>query len=148
MIRVVIFWSIIFAIIVGIPAAYGGCHHLYRAHAVHHAVVQPVVLYSVGDSLRIEAAVEQALRKREALQDAPQPVKQTIFAAKCAKCHNGDKALTSDPATFKAFARMAGLGEEIPTEMKGVIGSLTPAEKGELTEYLLRLPTQSEGVLK
>lgn len=134
------------------PAFAGNCHHLLP---VHHVQQVQKVFYFAGQATQDEAIVRKVVREelRQALQ-APQQQQQAasgVFAAKCAKCHKGDNALTSDPATFKAFARMAGLGEGIPNEMKAVIGGLTPQEKGELTEYLLRLPVADpwkDGVLE
>jgi cytochrome c553 len=158
--KVIIAWLIVAAVLIGGPLAYGGCHHLFRQNVVHHAHVQAVIaqpLYFAGQSTHDEALLRKAIRAeapailREALQQmqAPQQQQQVTGAiAKCVRCHKGETALTSDPATFKAFARMAGLGEGIPNEMRGVINGLTPAERGEITEYLLRLPTQTEGELK
>jgi cytochrome c553 len=128
------------------------CHQLFhhRQAIVHH--VAPQVFYFAGQATQDESIVRKVVREelRQALQAQPQ--QQTTATsgafAKCARCHKGETALTSDPATFKAFARMAGLGEGIPNEMKAVISSLTPAERAEITEYLLRMPAQSEGVLR
>jgi cytochrome c5 len=126
----------------------GNCGQLFhhRQAIVHH--VAPQVFYFAGQNTQNEAEIRKAIRAElpaiiQQLQSGREPVTAAatgVFAAKCAKCHKGETALTSDPATFKAFARMAGLGEGIPNEMKAVIGGLTGAEKGELTEYLLRLP--------
>jgi len=154
--KVIIAWAIVAAVLIGGPLAYGGCHHLFRQNVVHHAHVQAVAvapLYFAGQSTHDEALLRKAIRAeapailREALQQmqAPQQQQQVTGAiAKCVRCHKGDNALTSSADTFKAFARMAGLGEGIPNEMRAVIGGLSPAEKGELTEYLLRLPAKPE----
>jgi cytochrome c553 len=161
LLKVIIAWAIVAAVLIGGPLAYGGCHHLFRQNVVHHAHVQAVIaqpLYFAGQSTHDEALLRKAIRAeapailREALQQMQAPQQQVVTGAfaKCAKCHKGDNALTSDPATFKAFARMAGLGEGIPNEMRAVIGGLSTAEKGELTEYLLRLPAaqpEAPGVL-
>lgn len=160
LIKVIIAWAIVAAVLIGGPA-FAGCHHLFRQNVVQHhahavAVVQP--LYFAGQSIQDEALLRKAIRAeapailREALQQLQAPAQQPIVTgaiSKCAKCHKGDTALTSDPATFKSFARMAGLGEGVPAEMKAVIAGLTPAEKGEITEYLLRLPAKPDesGVL-
>jgi cytochrome c553 len=156
--KVIIAWAIVAAVLIGGPLAYGGCHHLFKQHhVVQQVVAAPAVYYFAGQSTQDEALIRKAIRAeapailREALQQlqAPQQQQQVTGAiAKCVRCHKGETALTSDPATFKAFARMAGLGEGIPNEMRGVINGLTPAERGEITEYLLRLPTQTEGELK
>ncbi len=138
--------ALIAFVLVGIPAFAGNCQALFHHRQVHHAqalvLAQP--LYFAGQSTQDEALVRKVVREelRQALQAPQQQTAATngIFAIKCAKCHKGDNALTSDPATFKRFASMAGLGEGIPNEMRAVIGGLTPQEKGELTEYLLRLP--------
>jgi len=156
LIKVIIAWAIVAAVLIGGPVVYGGCHHLFRQNVVHHAHVQAVIaqpLYFAGQSIQDEALLRKAIRAeapailREALQQLQAPAQQPIVSgafAKCAKCHKGDAALTSDPATFKAFARMAGLGEGVPKEMAAVIAGLTPSEKGEITEYLLRLPAKPE----
>jgi cytochrome c2 len=138
--------ALIAFVLIGIPAFAGNCQALFHHRQVHHAqalvLAQP--LYFAGQSTQDEALVRKVVREelRQALQAQPQQQQATASGAfaKCSKCHKGETALTSDPATFKAFARMAGLGEGIPNEMKAVIGALTPSEKGELTEYLLRLP--------
>jgi cytochrome c553 len=143
--------ALIAFVLIGIPAFAGNCHQLFhhRQAIVHH--VAPV-LYFAGQNTQDEAIVRKVVREelRQALQAQPQ--QQTAATsgafAKCARCHKGETALTSDPNTFKAFARMAGLGEGIPNEMRAVISSLTPAERAEITEYLLRMPAQSEGVLR
>jgi cytochrome c553 len=142
--KIIIAWLVVTAVIIGIPVAYAGnCHQLFhhrQAVVAHH--VAPV-LYFAGQNTQDEAIVRKVVREelRQALQAPQQQTAATSGAfAKCAKCHKGDNTLTSDAETFKAFARMAGLGEGIPNEMKAVIGSLTPAEKGEITEYLLRMP--------
>lgn len=147
---VILTWFLI-ALVLVTPALAGNCHQLYH-HKVQ-AVVLAQPLYFAGQALHDEATIRKAIRAElpaiiQQLQAQPQQqrsdsvgqVTSQTFAAKCAKCHKGDTALTSDPSTFKAFARMAGLGEGIPNEMRAVIGGLTPAEKGELTEYLLRMP--------
>jgi len=142
------FWIVVAIVLAGIPAFAGNCHQLFHAHHVQQVVaVQP--LYFAGQATQDEAIIRKAIRAElpaiiQQLQAVPQQQQVAGAIAKCAKCHKGETALTSDPATFKAFARMAGLGEGIPAEMKGVIGSLTPAEKGEVTEYLLRLPAKPE----
>lgn len=148
--------ALIAFVLIGIPAFAGNCQALFHHRQVHHvqavALVQP--LYFAGAATEQESIVRKVVREelRAALQAPQQQTAATngVFASKCARCHKGDNALTSDPATFKAFARMAGLGEGIPNEMRGVIGALTPAERGEITEYLLRLPAESknEGVLE
>lgn len=123
-----------------LQCAQAGCHQLFHHRQVHHT---PQVFYFAGQATQDESIVRKVVREelRQALQSPQQQQAASgVFAAKCAKCHTGDRALTGDPATFKAFARMAGIGEGIPNEMRGVISSLTPAEKGEITEYLLRLP--------
>ena len=141
--KIIAAWLVVAAVVIGIPVAYAGnCHQLFRAHHVQAvAIVQP--LYFAGATTEQEAIVRKVVREelRQALQAPQQQTAATgVFAAKCVRCHKGDNALTSDPATFKAFARMAGLGEGIPNEMRAVIGGLTGTEKGELTEYLLRMP--------
>lgn len=149
MTRYVILTWLLIALVLATPAFAGNhCHQLYfKQHVQAVAVVQP--LYFAGQALHDEATIRKAIRAElpaiiQQLQAQPQQQvaapSSGVFAAKCAKCHKGDNALTSDPGTFKAFARMAGLGEGIPNEMRAVIGGLTPQEKGELTEYLLRMP--------
>lgn len=126
---------------------YGDCRHVFHRQAIvaHHAYVQPVVLYSVGDALRIEAAVEKALAKREAgtlQQKAP----QSVISAKCSRCHTGAEAKGSvdfstaiDASTFRRSMELLGTGKDAPPAMAGVLQSLTPEDKGKLMEELLRL---------
>jgi hypothetical protein len=154
MTRYVILTWLLIALVLVTPALAGNCHFLYKQHhAQAVAIVQP--LYFAGQATQDEALIRKAIRAEApaiiqgVLQQLQAPAQNLAaptsgtFSAKCAKCHKGDNALTSDPNTFKAFARMAGLGEGIPNEMRAVIGGLTPQEKGELTEYLLRMPGQS-----
>jgi cytochrome c553 len=132
------------------------CRHLFRQtyHAkavVYPHVVQQNIFYSVGEGLIRQNAIEKEVERQLALRQQQQAQQQqpqvgSVFAAKCAKCHTGDSALTAPdgslPAeTFRSFVRMAGTGEGIPTAMKAVIAGLTPEEKGRLTEELLSLPT-------
>ena len=131
-----------------------GCHHLYRP-AHHVAVVQPVtVLYSVGDSLVVEAAVEKALQRREALEAQKQTAPASVLSAKCARCHSGDSAKGGfdlsqgvNDSQFRRIVEMIGAGRNVPAEMKPVVSSLSPEQKGALTDELLNLKPQ-EGILK
>lgn len=145
--KIIIAWAIAFGVVVGIPVANAGCHHLYRQQVVVAPYVQPLVLYSTGEALVAEAKIAKEVERQLALR-APVQQQQAApidaFSRKCTRCHKGETSLTSDPATFKRFARMAGLGEGVPKEMTAVIAGLSPAEKGELTEYLLRLPAKPE----
>lgn len=142
-----------------------GCNHLFRHH--HH--VQQVVavapvhpLYFAGQATQDEALLRKAIRAEapaiiqgvlqqlqapQAQQHAtnPQQAVGSLLAAKCAKCHTGENSLTNPDGTldcskFRSFARMAGLGLDIPEQMRPVINSLTPDEKGRLTEELLAIP--------
>lgn len=149
LIKVIIAWTIVAAVLIGVPAFAGNCQVLYKQQVV--AYVAPQVFYFAGQAIQDEATIRKAIRAeapailREALQQLQAPGPQPIVTgaiAKCVKCHKGETALTSDPATFKRFARMAGLGEGVPKEMSAVIAGLSTAEKGELTEYLLRLPAK------
>lgn len=147
---VILTWFLV-ALVLVTPAFAGNCHQLYfkQHHVQAVAIVQP--LYFAGQALHDEATIRKAIRAElpaiiQQLQAQPQQSNTqqinnaSTFATKCLRCHKGDNALTSDPSTFKAFARMAGLGEGVPDQMRGVIGSLSAQEKGELTEYLLRMP--------
>jgi cytochrome c553 len=149
--RVILAWVFVALVVIGIPA-FAKCHHLYRQQVVQHhvqPVIQQNIFYAVGERLIQEVKIKEEVERQVAakLQQMQQPQQTAAtsgtFAAKCARCHKGETALTGDAETFKAFARMAGLGEGIPNEMRAVIGGLTGAEKGEITEYLLRLPAAS-----
>lgn len=140
--------------------AHCGCQHLYGHHH-HQAVVavQPIVVYAVGDNLRIEAAVEKALARREQL-NSPKKLESSILQAKCSRCHVGDSAkggfdLTQgvDDAHFRRIVGMLGESQDVPDAMKGVIESLTPAEKGSITSEMLKArpitqPQEQSGILR
>ena len=163
--KIIAAWLVVAAVIIGIPVAYAGhCHHLYQAHHVQAvAVVQP--LYFAGAATEQESIVRKVVREelRQALQAQPQQQQQaqpqdyastllqkSVMVQKCNKCHSSDGTRltnpdgTLDPMKFRAFARMAGLGKDIPDQMKAVIASLTPEEKGNITEALLALPPATE----
>lgn len=133
----------------------GNCHHLYyRPHHVQYAVQQPVVLFSVGDSLLLESAVEKALQRREALQaQRPQQQAASAFQTKCVRCHNGTRDDTDLdlrlPITAEVGWKVVGmLGEGIgvPDKMKSVVSALTPEDKGAITRELLTLSARPVAV--
>lgn len=146
-------WLVIAAVLVAPLLAHAGCHQLFRHHAVQ-AVVQPIVLYSVGDQLRIEAAVEKALQKRAAEDGTlQQTAPVSVLSQKCARCHTGEAAKGGfdlsqgvTDAEFRRIVEMIGANRNVPDVMKGVIGALTPEQKGAITDELLNKP--AEGVLR
>jgi len=139
-----------------------GCNHLFRHHHVQQVVAVAPVYYFAGQATQDEALLRKAIRAEapaiiqgvlqqlqapQAQQHAirPQQAIGSLLTAKCAKCHTGENSLTNPDGTldcskFRQFARMAGLGLDIPDQMKPVINSLTPDEKGRLTEELLAIP--------
>jgi hypothetical protein len=133
---------------------HAGCGHLFKPHHVQQVVAVPVVqnlFYSVGDGLLLEAAVEKAFQRREALQQQQvAPATLSVFASKCARCHTGsesqggDLTLTISDKAFRRGVAMLGEGANVPPEMKAVVAGLTADEKGELTSLMLRLPAKLE----
>lgn len=126
----------------------GHCHQLYHVRAV--PVIQQQILYSVGDSLRIEAAVEKALAKRAGTLEQKAPV-ASVLAAKCVRCHGEGKQAggvdfrySLSDYHFRRTVEMLGEGIDVPEAMKGVIAGLTPAEKGGITSEAIRLPAKRE----
>lgn len=132
---------------------------------VYAAYVQPQVYYQAGRDLELRAAVREALRAElpQALTQAmtapngqqqvnqqrqPQANGSSVFVAKCSRCHsnaNPKGGVTLDGQTAilpDQFVRIAGmLGEniDVPPEMKRVVDSLTPAEKGGILSEMISL---------
>lgn len=149
--------NILFSFIIGMTLgavfplpSQGGCHHLYqRHHAI--AVVQPVILHSVGNDLLIEAAVEKVLAKRAAQQPGTLQQQSSVIGSKCLRCHQGEEAAGGidfrwkvDDYAFRRTIEMLGEGIDIPEKMAGVIKSLTAEDKGNITSELMRLPAKRE----
>lgn len=128
-----------------------GCNHLFHHKAVVQQVVaQPIVLYSVGDAVLLDAAVERALQKRAA-QPQPGTLSQTasVLASKCVRCHSGNEPAADIDFRWKvsdfAFRRTVEiLGEsiDVPDKMQGIVKGLTADEKGSITSELMRLPAR------
>lgn len=135
----------------------GHCRVFFQQHhavAVQQVVaVQPLILYQAGADIQAEALAEKVARlvqqKLTLAQQAPQQQRVAPSAfAKCAACHTGENAAGGlvldgqtllDCQTYAAWGRMAGLGEGIPDKMRAVVGSLSPQEKGDINEAILRL---------
>lgn len=140
--------TIVVALFIALTSAtcWADCHNLYRPHYVQKAVVQQVVLYSVGNELVIEAAVEKALLRREALQ-AQRPQQQAVSTsalnARCLRCHNGTRDDTDfdlrAPITDYYSTRTTEIlsGINVPEKMKGVIASLKQGDHGDITQEVL-----------
>lgn len=161
---VLLAWLLIIAVLTA-PAFAGNCGHFFahkQAVVVQQVVAAPIVYYSVGESLLIEAAVEKAFQRRElrqqqSAQHAPpsQPgtlaATGSVLSAKCARCHVGETAKggidftrTIDAVTFRRSVELMGTGRDAPSAMKAVLAGLTPAEKGALMEELLTLSAKQE----
>jgi hypothetical protein len=133
-----------------------GCGQLYRQKIVHHAHVQQQVLYFAGQAVQDEAIVRKAIRAelpaivdavRQELQ-APQQQTLGTLGQKCAKCHTGETAQGGfdlkagiDDGQFRRIVEMLGAGRDVPEAMKAVVNSLTPEQKGAITDEMLSLPT-------
>lgn len=147
----------------------GGCqqffvkHHAY--HAVQAVVAVPLIYSTVSPSLVNEAQI-RAIAREELRQElraaltAPQQVHQQpaaqqvqqqaygVLAQKCARCHGsskpkGDKVVDGKtPVSNDIFIRtteMLGAGIDVPDEMKQVIASMSPAEKGQALDEMIPL---------
>lgn len=151
------------------PLHAGNCHQLYRQQAIVSYAQPVVayaapVYYAVGQAIQDDAIAEkiaskvaEKLKAQGVMSGAGATsggstgslgVKAPLLASKCARCHgstdpkggvtiDGSKAV--DDGTFRAVVRMLGTGKGVPKEMAAVVGGLTPAEKGGLTEELLGL---------
>lgn len=135
----------------------------YVAPVYAAAYVQPQVYYQAGRDLELRAAVREALRAElpQALTQAltspnGHPIKQqqtgpqqsSVFVSKCARCHTGANPkgeITLDgqtaifPEQFVRIAAMLGENIDVPPEMKRVVDSLTPAEKGSILSEMIAL---------
>lgn len=157
--RVIFAWVIVALVLIGIPA-FAECRHIFRQQVVHHAHVQPIVhqniFYSVGEGLVQQVKIEQEVQRQVKLalqQQAPQQqtaVSGATLQAKCAKCHSGEGAKGGfdlsqgvNDGEFRRIVEMIGEGIDVPAAMKGVIGSLSAQDKGNITSEMLKLrPTQ------
>lgn len=124
------------------------CHHLYRPHHVHHAVVQQVVLYSTGEALVVEAKVAKEVERQLALRQERPAQQQTAVAtsalnAKCLRCHNGTRDDTdfdlrepiSDFHSTRTVEILSGIN--VPDKMKGVVSGLKDGDHGSITKEVL-----------
>ena len=142
---------VIFALGGSIRPANAGCGHLFqKQHVVQQVIAQPIVLYSVGEAVQIDAAVERALQKRAAQPGTlQQTAPSSILTAKCVRCHGGtepaggiDFRFKIDDFAFRRTVEMLGESINVPEKMAGVIKSLTPEEKGSITSEMMRLPAR------
>jgi hypothetical protein len=117
------------------------------------AVVAPLVYHAASPGLVNEAQIRKAVREElkhlraELTTPAKQQVKTSAFAS-CIKCHSGSApagGLVLDGETpipcgaYWRWGEMGGLGENIPDEMKALLKSMTPQQKGEINSAMLRL---------
>ena len=135
------------------------------AQPVYAYPVQQNLFYSVGESARFEVLLNKKLaalaQQQAATPDIALPAPDTaanvssssLLKAKCAKCHkdfDGNKPISCE--TFHRFSEMAMLGNDVPAEMKPLIGNLKDDEfTGLLSEMLKLKSSESEseaGVLK
>lgn len=150
------------------PLHAGNCHLIYRQQVVAAPYVQQVVAYAapvhyaVGQSIQDDAIAEKIASKvaqKLLAQGVVSGVRATsgavvtngqspLLNSKCARCHSADEpkggitldgSKSVDDGTFRAVVRMLGTGKGVPKAMAGVIGGLSPAEKGGITEELLGL---------
>ena len=142
------------------------CHHFFRKQVVYAApiVAIPYVYHNASPGLVQEAQIRKAVREevREELrqqlnqqqgsgvqrQTAQQPI--AAFAS-CIKCHGGSTpagGLVIDGVTplpcdaLLRWGEMAGLGVNVPPEMKALLTTMKPEQKGEVQAGLLRLVRQ------
>lgn len=148
---------ILFSFIIGITFGVifpldlqAGCGNIYHRH--HAVIAQPVLLlHSVGDELRIEAAVEKALAKRAQQPGTLQQRVNSAIGAKCLRCHQGTEAAGGidfrwkvDDYAFRRTVEMLGESIDVPEKMAGVIKSLSAEDKGNITSELMKLPAKRE----
>jgi hypothetical protein len=149
--------ALIAFVLIGIPA-FAECRHIFRQHVVHHAqpIVHQNIFYSVGEGLVQQVKIEQEVQKQVKLALQAQGVTQqvstvsgTTLQAKCARCHSGESAKGGfdlrqgvNDGEFRRIVEMIGENIDVPDAMKGVIGSLTPEQKGSLTSEMLKLRPQ------
>lgn len=150
MIRYVLFT---FAVLTA-PAFAGNCGHFFahkQAVVVQQVVAAPIVYYSVGESLLIEAAVEKAFQRREQQSAQHAPPSQTgtlaatgsVLTAKCLRCHNGTRDDTDfdlrQPMTDFYSTRTTEILSDInvPDKMKGVISGLQKGDHANLLQETL-----------
>lgn len=137
------------------PTSAGGCHHLFhhKQHHVQAVLVQP--LYFAGQATQDEAIARKAIRAelpaiveavRQSLQAPAQSQVAGVLGQKCTRCHSGENAkggidftTAIDATIFRRSVELLGTGKDAPPAMKGVLASLKPEEKGQLTEELLNL---------
>lgn len=145
------------AVIMLVPAVAQAtdCRHFFVKQAVV-AYVAPATLYQAGASLELEAIVKRAVREelRMAQTQSPQVQQQrqqasaSLIVQKCAKCHSAPKpaaGLTLDGFTaipdtaFRRITEMLGAGIGIPDEMKQVVASVKPEDKGRILDEMIAL---------
>lgn len=134
-------------------------HHAYQA--VQAVVAVPLIYSTVSPSLVNEAQIRAIVRdeskqeqlrlqQTQAQQSAPQQVNQrpSILAQKCARCHSGatpkggkviDGKTPADNDIFIRSTEMLGANIDVPDEMKQVVASMSPAEKGQALDELIPL---------
>lgn len=131
------------------------CRHFFVKQAVV-AYVAPATLYQAGASLELEAIVKRAVREelRMAQTQSPHAQQQraqassSVIVQKCAKCHSAPKpaaGLTLDGFTaipdtaFRRIMEIVGAAIEVPAEMKALVASMKPEDKGRILEEMIAL---------
>jgi hypothetical protein len=133
--------------------------HVYVAPVVAYAAP---VYYQAGRDLEAEALADKVTKlvtaKLEAKLTAPQAVRAKASAgafSKCVRCHGEGASVVLDGSakvtcfTYARWGQIAGQGKDVPPEMKKLIDSLTPEEKGAVADAMLNLgaadkPSQPE----
>lgn len=135
--------------------ALGDCRQFfaYRQAVVAVPVVAyPQVYYQAGRDIEVEAIVARAVKQAIPLVAAElraggsqkAAIKVDAFA-KCVRCHGSDASVVLDGSvkiaciTYARWGEIAGLGRNVPPEMKKLVDSLTPDEKGAVADAMLNL---------
>jgi cytochrome c553 len=134
--------------------AHADCHQFF---SYRQAYVAPVVAYAApvyyqaGRDLEAEALADKVARlvtqKLEARLTAPQAVRAKAAAgafSKCIRCHGPESSVVLDGSakvdcwTLARWVQM-GRGENVPPEMKKLLESMSPEEKGRIADGMLDL---------
>jgi cytochrome c553 len=135
--------------------AHADCHQFF---SYRQAYVAPVVAYAVpiyyqaGRDLEAEALADKVARlvtqKLEARLTAPQAVRAKASAgafSKCVRCHGPESSVVLDGSakvdcwTLARWVQISGQGVNVPPEMKKLVDSLSPQEKGAVADEMLNL---------
>lgn len=157
---IVVAWCLLLLALLGVLASKAqasGCKQFFvqkKAVAIVAPVYAAPVYYQAGRDIEAEALAEKVARlvapKIAAQLQAPQgqPVRQQVTAsafAKCIRCHGQDSSVVLDGSakvscfTYARWGQIAGQGVNVPPEMKKLVESLTPEEKGAVADAMLSL---------